>query len=89
MKDKEMNVNQLIERLQAIPEKDREETYVITSSDPEGNTFRLLDDVSFDALASGLSDSSHDMMVLLEEDYDDLPEEDVESLHKAIVLWPV
>lgn len=84
-----MNVNELISKLQSVPEKDRDTTYVVTSSDAEGNGYTLLDDVSLDALTSGLSDPSHDMMVLLEEDYNDLPEEDVESLHKAMVLWPM
>lgn len=82
-----MNVKQLIEKLQTIPEKDRDTTYVVTSNDEEGNVYSLLDDISTDALASGLSDPSHDMMVLLKEDYEDLLDEDVESLHKAIVLW--
>lgn len=89
MKDKEMNVNDLIEKLQTVPEDQRDSTYVLVSSDAEGNTITLLDDLSTDVLFSGLSDSSHDMMVLLEEDYNDLPEEDVESLHNAIVLWPI
>ena len=84
-----MNVNELIAKLQAVPEKDREHTYVVTSCDSEGNSYTLLDDLSIDALTSGLSDPSHDMMVLLKEDYEDLPEEDVVSLHKAIVLWPM
>lgn len=89
MKVKDMNVKQLIEKLELVPEKDRERTYIVSSSDSEGNIYRLLEDVSLDALTSGLTTSPHDMIVLLEEDYDDLPEEDLNSLHKAIVLWPI
>lgn len=79
-----MNVKELVELLGDLPQ----DALVVVSSDAEGNSFSLLEDISSNALSSGLSDSPHDMMVLFEGDYEDLPSEDVETLHPTIVIWP-
>lgn len=79
-----MNVKELVELLGDLPQ----DALVVVSSDDAGNSFSLLEDISSNALSSGLSDSPHDMMVLFEGDYEDLPSEDVETLHPTIVIWP-
>jgi len=76
-----MNVSELIEVLKNAPPHAK----IIQSTDPEGNEFRTLEDISIDVRVEKDAQGSCEL-VLFPEDADEYDENEI--LEDAVVLWP-